>query len=74
MSTVQPQQSSIAASGVGTPPSLWRRVITPTGAPPAWGLVRYLAAGIVATLHHSTVHPVSPPTASCAGNPDPKRD
>jgi Fusaric acid resistance protein-like len=28
--------------------SLWRRVVTPTGQPPAWALVRYLVGGVVA--------------------------
>ena len=57
MSTVPREQSSITVPGGGAPASLWRRVITPTGAPPAWGLVRYLLGGIVAGVVLSAALP-----------------
>jgi hypothetical protein len=46
----QVEQPAVAASGTGAHPSLWQRITASTGQPPAWALVRYLAAGLVAGL------------------------
>ena len=41
-------EPSVAGLPPQEPSSLWRRVVTSTGQPPAWPLVRYLAGGLVA--------------------------
>jgi hypothetical protein len=45
MSTVQP-----TVEGPEARPSVWQRIVASTGQPPAWALVRYLAAGLVAGI------------------------
>jgi MFS family permease len=42
------QHPSVAADGLDAPPSLWQRIFTPTGQPPAWALVSYMVAGVIA--------------------------
>jgi hypothetical protein len=48
MSQTEQEQPSVAASRVEARPSLLQRVLTSTDQPPAWALVRYLVAGLVA--------------------------
>jgi MFS family permease len=50
-------QPSAAGSCVEGRPTLWRRVVTSTGQPPAWGLVRYLVGGLVAGVAFSAALP-----------------
>jgi hypothetical protein len=57
MTEVPHDQPSDAGSGAGARPSLWQRVVTSTGQPPAWGLVRYLAGGLVAGIAFSAALP-----------------
>jgi hypothetical protein len=42
--------SQVQAMPAAARPSLWQRIVTTTGEPPAWALVRYLAAGLVAGI------------------------
>src|SRR6516225_3257199 len=47
MSDIQ-HQPTVTPSSPQAPASLWRRVVTSTGQPPAWALVRYLVGGLIA--------------------------
>src|SRR4029453_18754098 len=47
MSKEEEERREVAASPAETPPSGWRSWFASTGQPPAWGLVRYMAHGLV---------------------------
>jgi hypothetical protein len=46
-----------AQTGVESAPSAWQRLFGSTGAPPAWGLVRYLVCGLLAGVALSAALP-----------------
>src|SRR5262245_10362742 len=47
MSEVEHDQRGVDDSRADARPSHWRRWFASTGAPPAWGLVRYMVCGLV---------------------------
>jgi MFS family permease len=48
MTEVEQQKPGVAAPAAEARPSLWERIFSSTGAQPAWALVRYLVAGLLA--------------------------
>ena len=57
MAEVPRAQPGAAGPGAAGRPTLWHRVVTSTGQPPARRLVRYLAGGLVAGVAFSAALP-----------------